>query len=267
MITAAYALSFSLVTSVSIADLGTGFDREPIAADPKELLDDCVYELDLQKRAQACTSAIASGKFGNIDLSVAYNNRGIARGKLRQHDGALKDFEMAIDFDPGYADAHHNRAVEFARLGEFEKSIQDFDAAIELKPRADFYRSRGVVHENLGAYSKAVADYSEAARMDPADYASRNSMAWILATAPLDNLRKGQRALTAAQEAVELQDSPSHRDTLAAAYAEAGKFSNAVEEQKLAIDMLRDLGARDAIKAFEKRLSLYEQGRPYRQDK
>ena len=266
MITAAYVLSFSLVSSVAIADLGTGFDREPVAADPQTLLDDCIYEPNLRKRAQSCTGAINSGKFDKIDLSVAYNNRGIAHGKLRQHDTALKDFEKAIDLDPEYADAHHNRAVEFARLGKFEKSIKDFDAAIALKPRADFYRSRGVVHENQGAFAKAVSDYSEAANMDPADYVSRNSLAWILATAPEEELRKGQHALKAAQEAVDLQDSPSHRDTLAAAYAETGKFSNAVEEQKLAIDMLRDLGAKDAIKAFEQRLSLYEQGRPYRQD-
>jgi len=266
MITAAYVVSFSLVSNVALADLGTGFDREPVASDPQTLLDDCIYEPNLEKRARACTGAIESAKFGKIDLSVAYNNRGIARGKLRQHDAALADFEMAIGFDRDYADAHHNRAVEYARLGEFGKSIKDFDLAIALKPRADFYRSRGVVHENRGAFAKAVSDYREAARMDPADYVSRNSLAWILATAPQDDLRKGRQALEAAQEAVELQDSPSHRDTLAAAYAEAGKFSNAVEEQKLAIDMLRDLGARDAIKAFEQRLSLYEQGRPYRQD-
>lgn len=266
MITAAYVISFSLVTSLALADLGTGFDREPMAPDPEKLLDDCIYELSLKAREQACTNAIESGKFGKIDLSVAYNNRGIAHGKLRQHDAALADFEMAIEFDPDYADARHNRAVEFARIGDLKKSIEDFNAAIALKPRADFYRSRGVVYENLGAFAKAVADYSEAARMDPQDFTSRNSLAWILATAPQDELRKGREALEAAQEAVKLQDSPSHRDTLAAAYAETGEFSNAVEEQTLAIDMLRDLGAKDAIKDFERRLSLYQNGRPYRQD-
>ena len=256
----------TIASPIALADLGTGFDREPISADPQKYFDNCVYAPELRERVDACTYVIKAGIFGPRDLSIAYNNRGIAQGKLRQHDAALADFEISLNLDPAYADALHNRAVEFARFGQLREALEDLSAAINLKPHADFYRSRGVVHENLGFFAQAIDDYSQAAKMDPDDFASRNSMAWILATAPKADLRKGKRAVQAAQEALNLQDSPSHRDTLAAAYAEAGDFSSAVEIQKEAIGMLRDLGAKDAVQDFERRLSLYQQGQPYRQD-
>ena len=263
---AAIFVSLTLISPVAWADLGTGFDREPAAMDPRKRLDDCVYAPALNDRMQACTDAINSGKLGPIDLSLAHNNRGIARGKLRQHDDALNDFEAALNYDPEYADAFHNRAVEFARVGQLDDAITDLTEAITLRPRSEFYRSRGVVFENLGEFAKAIEDYSQAARMDPNDSVSRNSMAWILATAGAEEIRRGGRAVEVAQEAVDLRDSPSHRDTLAAAYAEVGEFSNAIQTQEQAINMLRTQGAKDAIKAFEQRLSLYKQGRPYRQD-
>lgn len=263
------ALSFAVIglaCTPALADLGTGFDREPPTTDPKQQLDDCIYTASLSGRIEACSGAIASGKFGKIDLSIAYNNRGIALGKLRRHEAALSDFEQAIDLDPEYADAFHNRAVEFARTGALSKSVKDLSRAIDLKPRAAFYRTRGVIYEEQSNFDQAIADYSKAADMDPKDFASRNSLAWLLATAPNEKLREGQRALKTAREAIELYDSPSHRDTLAAAYAEAGAFSKAVAEQELAIDMLRDQGAQAGVKDFEQRLNLYRNQQPFRQD-
>jgi tetratricopeptide (TPR) repeat protein len=52
-----------------------------------------------------------------------------------------------------------------------------------------------------------------------------------------------------------------HLDTLAAAYAECGKFQQAMEWDKKAIELCED---QKNAQAFQERLALYQQGRPYR---
>ena len=61
-----------------------------------------------------------------------------------------------------------------------------------------------------------------------------------------------------------LKDDAPYRGTLAAAYAEAGRFDDAVAEQERAIEMLRTTGRDDEIADFQNRLDLYRYGQPYR---
>ncbi len=68
-----------------------------------------------------------------------------------------------------------------------------------------------------------------------------------------------------AREAVRLENDPYYRDTLAAAYAEAGQFDNAVAEQERAIEMLWAAGQRDEIADYQTRLDLYRGRQPYRE--
>ncbi len=53
--------------------------------------------------------------------------------------------------------------------------------------------------------------------------------------------------------------------TLAAAYAEAGRFDDAIAEQQRAIEMLRAAGNYDAVADFQTRLDLYRRRQPYRE--
>ena len=81
---------------------------------------------------------------------------------------------------------------------------------------------------------------------------------------PQDELRNAQEALRSAKLAVELADSPEHRDTLAAAHAEAGAFEQAITEQQRAIAMLRRAGQTAKIPAHQEALDGYRNGRPRR---
>ena len=62
-----------------------------------------------------------------------------------------------------------------------------------------------------------------------------------------------------------LNDIPDSRDTLASAFAEAGRFDDAVAEQERAIEMLRAAGKHGMAAVFESRLDLYRREQPYRQ--
>lgn len=90
-----------------------------------------------------------------------------------------------------------------------------------------------------------------------------NGLAWVLATSHHRELRDGPRAVTFAEKAVAgtNRKDPMQMDTLAAAYAEVGQFTNAVRVQREAIALLQDQKWREA---FASRLKLYEVNVPYR---
>jgi len=85
-----------------------------------------------------------------------------------------------------------------------------------------------------------------------------------LATVPQSELRNGEEAIRSAKIAVKLADDPWYRNTLAAAFAEAGAFDKAIAEQQRAIEMLGETGETDRLTAYQQALNLYRQGQPRR---
>lgn len=85
----------------------------------------------------------------------------------------------------------------------------------------------------------------------------------MLATCSDEKVRDGKRAVDLATKACELEKwkEPNCLDTLAAAYAEAGKFEDAVKWQDKAIDLCTDS---TLIGEFGERLKLYKDKKPYR---
>jgi tetratricopeptide (TPR) repeat protein len=78
-------------------------------------------------------------------------------------------------------------------------------------------------------------------------------------------LRNGQKAVELAQQAERLGggESPQILDTLAAAYAEAGRFGEAVETAKRALDLSVAQNNKPLAEAIQARLKLYETNVPY----
>src|SRR5690606_11943702 len=107
----------------------------------------------------------------------------------------------------------------------------DLNEVLRLNPEfaAGFYH-RGLAHHGAGEYAKAITDYAAAIRLAPQIPDAYNDLAWLLATCPDPKIRNGKTALRSAQKACELAESPSWRffDTLAASYAAAGEFAQAV---------------------------------------
>jgi Flp pilus assembly protein TadD len=89
-----------------------------------------------------------------------------------------------------------------------------------------------------------------------------NQVAWVLATSPDASVRNGAEAVKMATRAVELSGGrePDTLDTLAAAYAESGRWEQATETARRALALAREPLAKD-IRA---RLALYENRQPFR---
>lgn len=93
---------------------------------------------------------------------------------------------------------------------------------------------------------------------------AQNDYAWLLSTSESEELRDGELALAYAERAVAQVESAAYLDTLAAAYAELGRFAEAITTQQQAMALLSEAGSEEAT-ALAEHLAAYQAGRPWRE--
>jgi tetratricopeptide (TPR) repeat protein len=192
--------------------------------------------------------------------------RGIARQRQGKTEEALKDYAEAIRLRPRAAAWYGNRGLIYMGAKKFDEAIADFTTAIDLTENEMSYLNRGLAYSRKKEYAKAAADYTTAVERNPASALGQNQLAWLLSTAPDEKVRDGKRAVEAARKACELTEhnNGGYLDTLAAAYAETADFGKAVEWQEKALKA-GDIPIKD-LDAARKRLELYKQKKPYREE-
>ena len=163
--------------------------------------------------------------------AVAYGNLGSALLQRGDAEEALSHFHEALRIDGTSAEAHHNVARASQRLGNLGVALAHYRRATDLQPD----------------WALAVAD-----------------LAWLLATAPDEDLRNGSEAIRLAERAVSLtgRRSATTLDVLAAADAEGGLFDRALEAIQAALALAPQNSA--VVTAMRERQELYRQHRPYR---
>ena len=120
-----------------------------------------------------------------------------------------------------------------------------------------------------GNFAGAAARYQRALQLDPYLVEALNNLAWLLATCPEASLRNGAEAVQHAEEACQLTQYQRTImvGTLAAAYAEAGRFSEAVAAAQKACE-LASIFKEDALLTRNRELlELYRAGKPYHEQK
>lgn len=151
---------------------------------------------------------------------------------------AVKTFAQAIKLQPEKGAGYGGRAVAYMSLGQRKEALDDLNQAIRLEPaRADLFRDRGQAYAMEGQWRQALADMDTALHIDADDVEAHVSRAWTLATCPDPRVRNGRDAVASATRACELTrwKSPRPLATLAAAFAEAGQYGNAVQMQQKAL--------------------------------
>lgn len=167
---------------------------------------------------------------------------------------------MALDnwLDKGLSLLHTKR---------YKEAIDALSKAIEENPRdATAFSNRGVARYQRGEYSMAIADYRKAMDIDPDLVDAYNQLARALAVCPESSCRDGTEAMELALRAAELDPGPDTLDTLAAAYAEAGRFENAVATQKRVITLKKQEGKAPELTEYIDRLKSYRAHVPWREN-
>jgi tetratricopeptide (TPR) repeat protein len=154
------------------------------------------------------------------------------------------------------------------RLKRADTALADAETAVTLRPESgEVYLFRGRLHEARREFAEARSDFERELQLDREPRpASLNGAAWFYATCPDNAVRDGKRAVELAKKACALtQWKDAHiLDTLAAAYAEAGDFIEAVKWQTQALDSTDEPA--DMCSRMQQRLWLYETRQPYRQE-
>jgi protein O-mannosyl-transferase len=156
---------------------------------------------------------------------------GIARARQGKTEEAARAFVEALRLDPADAGAHNSFGNLLAQLGKHEEAVRQFEDAVRFKPdHAGALNNLAISCRKLGRIGDAITHYREAIRLQPDSLEALNNLAWLLAAHPDAQFRNGNEAVELATRACELTkyQNPIPLATLAAAYAETGRFQEAV---------------------------------------
>jgi tetratricopeptide (TPR) repeat protein len=240
-----------------------------LEADPNNALrHDAVGDLLLQ--AGRFDDAIARYR-GSLDLNArsapTHYNLGYALSARGRRDEAIAQFREALAIDPDYAQAHNNLGALLQLGGRFDEALTHYQRAVALRPdNVDAVTNLGLLLSMLGRPGDAVAHLRAAIARDAGNAQALSGLAWIRATSWDPALRDAAEAVTLAERAAAATErrSVSTLDALAAAYASAGRFEDAVTAARSGIELASAAGQTGVAEQFRQRLALYQQRQPYR---
>jgi tetratricopeptide (TPR) repeat protein len=202
----------------------------------------------------------------NPDYAEAHNNLGNALLQKGQVDEAIAQYQKTLQIKPERAEVHNNLGYALLQKGSVDEAIVHFQKALHINP--DFAKA----HYNLGnallqkgQVDEAITHYQKALQINPDSVDVLNNLAWLLATCLDAHLRDGVQAVKYAGRACEL----THYGvtplvgTLAAAYAEAGRYDDAIAAAQKACALATAAGEQDLLERNQKLLVLYRAHQSY----
>jgi protein O-mannosyl-transferase len=198
---------------------------------------------------------------------VALNNLGIIFLDKGQLDEAISKLQAAIDLRPENGPAHDNLAKALLQKGRLAEAMVHYRKFLEIEPgNVEARNTLGTALIQQGRVSEAIAQWQEALALQPDNGNAASNLAWVFATCPDNSIRDGPRAVDLAQKAMRLSGSkiPMVFRVLAAAYAENGRFSDAIETAERGADLANRTSNPALASELESNIALYQSGRPFR---
>lgn len=187
-----------------------------------------------------------------------------AKGQL---DDAVRQLRILLVLQPNLGEAHQRLGLLLANQGKLEEAAAELRETLRLAPTAGAHYDLALVLGRAGKSAEAAEQYSLVLQAKPDFAPALNDLAWLRATAAPDELRNGAEAVRLAERCCQLTN---HRNagflaTLAAAYAEANRFDEAIAAAQRAQALATATGDQSLITKLTSRLALYQQHRPCRQ--
>jgi tetratricopeptide (TPR) repeat protein len=203
------------------------------------------------------------------DYTIGHINLGGAFAQNQKVDQAIAQFRKALEADPDNTGVHYSLSHVLMLKGRVDEAIVNLRKVLDNQPHnATAHYNLGLALAQKGLDAEAATEYRKALEDQPRYGQAENNLAWLLATSTQDSVRNGTEAVKLAQQASRHPDDndPTVLDTLAAAYAEAGRFSDAVETAERALTLAGKQGDKTLAANLRKELAFYQAGKPFRDD-
>ena len=180
---------------------------------------------------------------------------------------AVAEYEKALAIKPDFAQGHLALGHALMRAERVADAIAQFKIAVQLQPGyAHARNSLATAFAAKQQWGEAIRCWRETLEINPNDVAAQSGLAWTLATAPDPTLRNGAEALAISQRLSQTTEAsnPMILRVLAAAYAEAGRFPEAIETTERGIALATSQYRSDLAALLQSDLKLLQSAQPLR---
>jgi arylsulfatase A-like enzyme/Flp pilus assembly protein TadD len=198
------------------------------------------------------------------DFRSARCRLGSACAQMGEFADAIAHWNEALRLWEDDLRVHIDIADSLIRLGRVDEAIEHWNKSLELKPdQPDIHDKLAIRYYQQRRVADAVRHWNEALKLHPDWSKVLNDLAWIYATEKQSQFYRPSEAIELAERACELTHykRPEALDTLSAAYAAVGRFSEAIETAQKALDLARSVNRQKLAKEIESHLKRYERGR------
>ena len=183
-----------------------------------------------------------------------------------QYERALVEYRAAAALEPSGTKVHYNMGLLLQVQKKWQEAADQYEFVVRRDP--EYYSAHfnlAEVLQHLGRTREAVFHLREAVRLEPDSTPALNNLAWVLASSDDAEIRNGAEAVRLAERACELT---KHQvtllvGTLAAAYAEAGRFGEAVATAQEACALASKAKDQALLRKNQELLELYRAGQAY----
>jgi protein O-mannosyl-transferase len=193
----------------------------------------------------------------------------LAKALLRTgaYDEAMVCWEKTISLGPDPLARWKNLGNDFLQKNNLEEAIACYRRASSIDPRsADARAYLGLALFKNGQTKEAIDCWQQTLEIQPDLTNIRNNLAWLLATTPEASLRNGAKATAEAEQANRTSGGadPGILRTLAAAYAEAGRYGDATATARRGLEFAVSQKNDSLTAKLRQEIKLYESGTPMR---
>ena len=185
--------------------------------------------------------------------------------RSRQRQPALAYWRRVTDIDPESSTAWTNLANALQLSGQREEAREYFARAVELDPsNATAWLSEARLWILASEFQAARQRLEAALTAVPDDAGLNDTLARLLATCPIAEIRDGRRAMALAQKAYAIDGTIAHAETFGMALAELGRFEEAIRWQRSVINEAARIGEQSKMRQLVTTLRRYESRQPIR---
>jgi tetratricopeptide (TPR) repeat protein len=236
---------------------------DPTQPGPFRQLAGILLQLERGEQALAMCQQLVEASPGILEFPIMC---GELLAELGKSDEAIRHFERLVENVPLHPAPHYSLALNYRKQQQFDKAKKQLEVALTLNPAYEAaYLMQLDIARTEGETAAAFDIVHRALEHVPDSVLINNSLAWMLATSSEAARRDPEKAVQLAEKiaAATERTLANYLDTLACAYAAAGRFDDAVRVEKEALVKAKERDQHDLVAEFEGRLALFESGQAY----